>query len=647
MTLVKKSRFDTQNAAERTVAAPEDRTPVQAPNARATAQRKRARSQARQQQVAERLGTASAEMASSITQAASAAEQLRRAMEQISRGAEQASSASHESLAAINQIAASFAQARERASAARLKTENLQIVLAESGTQVAAAIAAIGANADRQSASVALVQDLQRQAASIGNVVGTVAHIADQTNLLALNAAIEAARAGQAGAGFAVVADEVRVLAETAEKSAREITDLVARIQQEVDGIVTGITAAATAARAEAENGRKVAVTLERIRTGMTTLVEGSIGILASAQEAERAAREVQKGAEQIAAAAEEQSAATEESLRGLGQQAQALDQAQAAAHELATLAEDLGQAADLIRSAEEVASASEELSATVQELSGAATQIMAAINQISRGAQQQAAAAQQSSAALSQIERNASSTRASAADALQGVNTLSTLVREGRGDVEAMIAGVERALGQTRQAVGLVVALEQVGRRIDKIVGTIDRVSIQTNMLAVSGSVEAARAGEHGRGFAVVSGDIRNLAQESAENTDQVRDTVRAMQDQVQLIRRELEQSVAASEVEIQKNRTIISTLAGIETDTDALRAGNDEVARAAAAVLEAVEQAVAGTEEIATAAEEASRSAAEAATAAGQQARGTEDLAAAIEEISSLADELQNSGT
>lgn len=647
MTLVKKSRFDTQNAAERTVAAPEDRTPVQAPNARATAQRKRARSQARQQQVAERLGTASAEMASSITQAASAAEQLRRAMEQISRGAEQASSASHESLAAINQIAASFAQARERASAARLKTENLQIVLAESGTQIAAAIAAIGANADRQSASVALVQDLQRQAASIGNVVGTVAHIADQTNLLALNAAIEAARAGQAGAGFAVVADEVRVLAETAEKSAREITDLVARIQQEVDGIVTGITAAATAARAEAENGRKVAVTLERIRTGMTSLVEGSIGILASAQEAERAAREVQKGAEQIAAAAEEQSAATEESLRGLGQQAQALDQAQAAAHELATLAEDLGQAADLIRSAEEVASASEELSATVQELSGAATQIMAAINQISRGAQQQAAAAQQSSAALSQIERNASSTRASAADALQGVNTLSTLVREGRGDVEAMIAGVERALGQTRQAVGLVVALEQVGRRIDKIVGTIDRVSIQTNMLAVSGSVEAARAGEHGRGFAVVSGDIRNLAQESAENTDQVRDTVRAMQDQVQLIRRELEQSVAASEVEIQKNRTIISTLAGIETDTDALRAGNDEVARAAAAVLEAVEQAVAGTEEIATAAEEASRSAAEAATAAGQQARGTEDLAAAIEEISSLADELQNSGT
>jgi methyl-accepting chemotaxis protein len=69
------------------------------------------------------------------------------------------------------------------------------------------------------------ITELEKQADEIGEIVKTVAHIADQTNLLALNAAIEAARARQHGKGFAVVADEVRTLAETSERSARQIRD--------------------------------------------------------------------------------------------------------------------------------------------------------------------------------------------------------------------------------------------------------------------------------------------------------------------------------------------------------------------------------------------------------------------------------------
>ncbi len=71
-------------------------------------------------------------------------------------------------------------------------------------------IVSIATAAERQSESVKLIVELERQAANIGDIVRAVARIADQTNLLALNAAIEAARAGQHGKGFAVVADEVR-----------------------------------------------------------------------------------------------------------------------------------------------------------------------------------------------------------------------------------------------------------------------------------------------------------------------------------------------------------------------------------------------------------------------------------------------------
>jgi methyl-accepting chemotaxis protein len=66
------------------------------------------------------------------------------------------------------------------------------------------------------------------------------------------------------------------------------------------------------------------------------------------------------------------------------------------------------------------------------------------------------------------------------------------------------------------------------VSRRIDKIVDAITTVSIQTNMLAVNGSIEAARAGEFGKGFVVVATDIRNLAHDSAENADRIKDLVK-----------------------------------------------------------------------------------------------------------------------
>lgn len=611
----------------------------------ADAQRRRARTFARQQKVAERVASATSQMASGIQESASASEQLRKSMEQIAAGAQEASGAAQQSMAAMNAITRTINESKERAEASRQKSDLLQTLLGEVGAQIAASVTSIGANAERQLASVAMVNELEKQAASIGEIVKAVARIADQTNLLALNAAIEAARAGQHGKGFAVVADEVRTLAETSEKSARDIQELVGQIQGEVKVIAQGINSAAEAAKSEVEKGRTVTGQLARIRTDMTALVRGASEIANASAEADRAAREAQKGSESIAAAAEEQSAACEEALRTVDQQTAALGQSQTASGELQTIAEELKNSTDITKSAEEVASAAEELSAAVQEISSAATQIMAAIDQIAKGAQQSSSATQQSSAAITQIDRSARLSRENAAAALDSAKAMSSLLDDSNRAIEGLIEGVVQALDETRRSNALIANLEQVSRRIDKIVDAISTVAVQTNMLAVNGSIEAARAGEFGKGFAVVSTDIRNLARDSAENADRIKDVVKATQDQIVSVRGDLEQIASSATAEVEKNKAITLNITNATREMAVVLEGNDVILKGADSILTALDEAKKGVQQIAAASEEASRATTEAATAARQQARGSEELAAAVEEIASLADELQNS--
>ena len=82
------------------------------------------------------------------------------------------------------------------------------------------------------------IQDLEKFAELIQNIVQVIKGIAEQTNLLALNAAIEAARAGESGRGFAVVADEVRKLAERTTHSATEVGDIIQKLSHKVTQVV-------------------------------------------------------------------------------------------------------------------------------------------------------------------------------------------------------------------------------------------------------------------------------------------------------------------------------------------------------------------------------------------------------------------------
>jgi methyl-accepting chemotaxis protein len=591
----------------------------------------------------ERIAAATEELASGLTQSAAATRELAKSMEQIASGAEEAAGASQEQSQAIKRIVAALTTARGEADASSRRTETVGISLTEAAGQISNSIRAIERSARKQTESVALVTELDRRAKDIGELTRTVSRISDQTNLLALNAAIEAARAGEQGRGFAVVADEVRTLAETSDKSAREVQQLAEAIQQEVIEVGAELRKAAESAIREASTASRVAQSLETQREDMMSIADGSRDILTATLEAERAASEAQKGAEQIAVAAEEQSSGAAEAQTAVDQQAKSLDQGQTAARGLASLAEEIRTGKARTSAVEQISASAEELSAAIQEMSGAATQVMVAVDQISKASQLQSAATQQTSAALNQIESSARLAQQNGKTASERVQNLDATLKEGRKSIDGLIEGVASTLQGTQAIVVTIKRLEGVGRRIEKVVEAIALVAIQTSMLAVSGAVEAARAGEAGRGFAVVSNDIRALAREAAENVERAKDTVRGILDQISALRSELEQIITANEIDVQNNRAVAASVQTIEHDLIALGTASKSIFNGASNILEATTEITKAARQIATAAEEASSASRQAATAATEQSRGVEDLAAAIEEIATLADELK----
>ncbi len=173
-------------------------------------------------------------------------------------------------------------------------------------------------------------------------------------------------------------------------------------------------------------------------------------------------------------------------------------------------------------------------------------TEIATGARDLSMRTEQQASALQQTAATMDEL----SSTVRHNADNAQQANQLA----QGA-------SGVAQQGGEAvSQVVTTMRGINESSRRIADIIGVIDSIAFQTNILALNAAVEAARAGDQGRGFAVVAGEVRSLAQRSANAAREIKTLITDSVTQVE----------AGSALVERAGRTMEEVVASIRRVTD-----------------------------------------------------------------------------
>uniref|UniRef100_UPI0030D6DB0A methyl-accepting chemotaxis protein n=2 Tax=Pseudomonas sp. EA_35y_Pfl2_R5 TaxID=3088690 RepID=UPI0030D6DB0A len=222
---------------------------------------------------------------------------------------------------AMNQMSATAQEVAHSAAAAVGSAQSVNDETVSGRALVESQVGSIQRLAGEIDQSVAVINKLASDSASISQVLDVIKGIAEQTNLLALNAAIEAARAGEQGRGFAVVADEVRNLAKRTQQSTEEIESMIAKLQSGVGAAVKAMNASHQMADTTVSESGKVQQALENILGAVGMIVDQNQQIATAAEEQTAVAHDIDQNIVEISQAGErtaEGASQTEQASREL-----------------------------------------------------------------------------------------------------------------------------------------------------------------------------------------------------------------------------------------------------------------------------------------------------------------------------------------
>lgn len=279
-----------------------------------------------------------------------------------------------------------------------------------------------------------------------------------------------------------------------------------------------------------------------------------------------------------------------------------------------------------------------------VHTLTASSTELSAISKQMSQGAEQTSGKANMVATASEEMNSNMRAIAAAMEQTSTNIQTVSSATEEMTATITEIARNTEKARDITGTAVNQsteinsqINLLGTAAHEIGKITEVITAISAQTNLLALNATIEAARAGAAGKGFAVVANEIKELAQQTATATEDIKNKIGGIQ-----------ASTTTAVVDIEKisktikevNEIVTTIAAAIEEQTVVTKDIANNVAQAARGVGE-VNQNVAQSSTVSSS---IAQDIAEVNQAAGEMSASSAQVQISAEELSKVSEQIQS---
>jgi methyl-accepting chemotaxis protein len=306
----------------------------------------------------------------------------------------------------------------------------------------------------------------------------------------------------------------------------------------------------------------------------------------------------------------------------------------------------DLETTVARIRSfADEVATSSEEVTAGTEESRRASEQVSESIQAISADAESQSEQLQEVANEMQSLSGTVEEVASSADEVATTAQETAERGQSGReaataamNEMEAIEARSEKTIGEVRSLAG---EIDEIG----EIIGLINDIAEQTNMLALNASIEAARVGEAGDGFAVVADEIKGLAGEVADATEEVESLVAGVQssadtavDDIQAMGERVSSGTTTIENALEELEDIAANVEASNQSIQEISAATDDQAASTEEVAGMIDKVAAATQQVSSESESVSTAAEEQASSLTQVAQSTQTLADRSAELQTL---------
>jgi methyl-accepting chemotaxis protein len=269
------------------------------------------------------------------------------------------------------------------------------------------------------------------------------------------------------------------------------------------------------------------------------------------------------------------------------------------------------------------------EISLATNTIASATTQISSSTEQMAAGAHEQTAQTGEVASAVEEMTRTIQENSNNAIATAETAKNAKQAAEQGGKVVEETVSGMQKIAHVVNTSARTVQELGKSSNQIGEIIGVIDDIADQTNLLALNAAIEAARAGEQGRGFAVVADEVRKLAERTSKATKEIAVMIKKIQS-------DTKDAVAAMD----EGTSQVDN--GIKL---ADRAGTSlqDIMRISQKVTDMVTQIASASEQQSAASEQISKNIESISTVTGETASGTQQIARAAEDLNRLTDNLQ----